>query len=125
MDTRGKTNAEFRNEVNEALARHEMNFDQVNTTLQTVLTEIQALHATRNSHTCPPEVNSLAHEGSSHLPHAISFAANNHSLPSSLKLQFPKFSGEDPMGWIYKAEQYFEYQNIGADQQVQLASFHL
>lgn len=29
------------------------------------------------------------------------------------------------MGWIYKAEQYFEFQNIPAEQQVQLASFHL
>ncbi|WKA03393.1 hypothetical protein VitviT2T_021504 [Vitis vinifera] len=43
MDTRGKTNAEFRNEVNEALARHESSFDQVNATLQAVLTELQAL----------------------------------------------------------------------------------
>ncbi|KAA8539377.1 hypothetical protein F0562_026069 [Nyssa sinensis] len=126
MDTRGKTNAEFRNEVNEALARHESNFDQVNTTLQTVLTEIQALRSTRSSHACPPEVNPMAQEGSSHHPHATPSAAGyNHSPPSSLKLQFPKFNGEDPMGWIYKAEQYFEYQGIRADQRVQLASFHL
>ncbi|KAA8540964.1 hypothetical protein F0562_024898 [Nyssa sinensis] len=126
MDTRGKTNVEFRNEVNEALARHESNFDQVNTTLQTVLTEIQALRSTRSSHACPPEVNPMAQEGSSHHPHATPSAAGyNHSPPSSLKLQFPKFNGEDPMRWIYKAEQYFEYQGIRADQRVQLASFHL
>ncbi|KAA8536794.1 hypothetical protein F0562_029272 [Nyssa sinensis] len=126
MNTRGKTNAEFRNEVTEALARHESNFDQVNTTLQTVLTEIQALRSTRSSHACPPEVNPMAQQGSSHHPHATPSAAGyNHSPPSSLKLQFPKFNGEDPMGWIYKAEQYFEYQGIRADQRVQLASFHL
>ncbi|RVX19461.1 hypothetical protein CK203_008788 [Vitis vinifera] len=29
MDTRGKTNAKFRNEVNEILARHKTNFDQL------------------------------------------------------------------------------------------------
>ncbi|KAK2654522.1 hypothetical protein Ddye_014378 [Dipteronia dyeriana] len=29
------------------------------------------------------------------------------------------------MGWIYKAEQYFDFKNIAADHQVQLASFHL
>ena len=29
------------------------------------------------------------------------------------------------MGWIYKAEQYFQFQNIGPDQQVHFASFHL
>jgi hypothetical protein len=40
MDTRGKSNAEFRNEVNEVLLRHEPSFDQVNATLQVVLTEL-------------------------------------------------------------------------------------
>ena len=49
MDTRGKTNAEFRNEVNEALARHESSFDQVNATLQAVLMELQALRVTRTA----------------------------------------------------------------------------
>ena len=34
MDTRGKTNAEFRNDVNEILARHDTSFDQVNAVLQ-------------------------------------------------------------------------------------------
>ena len=43
MDTRGKSNAEFRNDVNEALARHESNFDQINDSLHKVLTELQAL----------------------------------------------------------------------------------
>ncbi|KAL9454589.1 hypothetical protein AB3S75_010065 [Citrus x aurantiifolia] len=40
MDTRGKTNAEFRSQVNKILARHESSFDQVNATLQTVLIEL-------------------------------------------------------------------------------------
>ncbi|RVW24893.1 hypothetical protein CK203_079475 [Vitis vinifera] len=79
MDTRGKTNAEFRNEVNEALARHESSFDKVNATLQAVLRELQAL----------------------------------------------RIHGEDPINWIYRAEQYFEFQNIVAETQVQLASFIL
>ena len=32
---------------------------------------------------------------------------------------------DDPTGWIYKVEQYFEFRNIALEQQVQLASFHL
>jgi hypothetical protein len=40
MDTREKSNAKFRSEVNETLARHESNFDQVHDTLQTILTEL-------------------------------------------------------------------------------------
>jgi len=43
MDTRGKMNAEFHNNVNKILARHEINFDLVNIALQMVLTELQAL----------------------------------------------------------------------------------
>ena len=48
MDTRGKTNAEFRNDVTTTLARHEARFDQVNAALQAVLTELQALCHSRN-----------------------------------------------------------------------------
>ena len=53
MDTRGKTNAEFRNEVSEILTRHESSFDhltnnitQINNTLQSVMAELQALKTT-------------------------------------------------------------------------------
>ncbi|KAL5849790.1 hypothetical protein ACOSQ4_007803 [Xanthoceras sorbifolium] len=48
METRGKTNVEFRNEANETLGRHESNFDQLNGTLQTVLTELQSLRIAQN-----------------------------------------------------------------------------
>jgi hypothetical protein len=41
-------------------------------------------------------------------------------------LNFPINRGdEDPIGWIFKAEQYFEFKGIEHTQQVQLASFHL
>ncbi|KAJ0836439.1 putative nucleotidyltransferase, Ribonuclease H [Helianthus annuus] len=43
-----------------------------------------------------------------------------------LKLIFPRFNGDhDPTGWIYQAEQFFDFQKITEDDQVQLASFHL
>jgi len=41
-------------------------------------------------------------------------------------LNFPIYHGdENPTGWIFKAEQYFEFKGIEPTQQVQLASFHL
>nr|TKR84798.1 hypothetical protein D5086_0000254370 [Populus alba] len=67
IDTRGKSNAEFRNEVNEALARHESNFDQVNGTLQTILTELQALRVSRSPRMNPLELNPFAPTESSGL----------------------------------------------------------
>ncbi|GJZ37165.1 transposon ty3-G gag-pol polyprotein [Tanacetum coccineum] len=42
-----------------------------------------------------------------------------------LKLHFPRFSGDDPTGWVYQAEQYFDFQKVAAEDQVNLASFHL
>ena len=41
------------------------------------------------------------------------------------RLDFPHFNGEDPTGWIYKAEQFFHYQRTTAEEKVVLASFHL
>jgi hypothetical protein len=124
MDTRGKTNAEFRSDVNEILARHEISFDQVNATLQAVLTELQALRASRSQNNNSSETNPFARDESSH-PHTSRSNTTKDYSHHNLKLSFPKFNGDDPTGWIYKAEQYFEFQNIALDQQVQLASFHL
>ncbi|KAJ0668240.1 putative nucleotidyltransferase, Ribonuclease H [Helianthus annuus] len=54
---------------------------------------------------------------------AVIVPGNEHK--PYLKLHFPRFSGDDPMGWIYQAEQYFEFQQVPDADQVQLASFHL
>nr|GEW84268.1 transposon Ty3-G Gag-Pol polyprotein [Tanacetum cinerariifolium] len=42
-----------------------------------------------------------------------------------LKLFFPRFSGEDPQGWVYQAEQYLEFQKVAEGDRIALASFHL
>ena len=41
------------------------------------------------------------------------------------RLDFPRFDGENPTGWIYKAEQFFHYQRTEPNEKVLLASFHL
>lgn len=125
MDTRGKTNAEFRNDVTTTLARHEASFDQVNAALQAVLTELQALRHSRNPSSSQPDTNPFAPEETSR-SNAVNERSIHHELPHHrLRLDFPRFNGEDPTGWVYKAEQYFDFKDISPDQQVQLASFHL
>nr|GEU58580.1 hypothetical protein [Tanacetum cinerariifolium] len=42
-----------------------------------------------------------------------------------LKLFLPRFSGEDPQGWVYQAKQYFEFQKVAEGDRIALASFHL
>lgn len=41
------------------------------------------------------------------------------------KLEFPKYSGEDPTEWFNRVDQFFEYQGATEAQKVSLASFHL
>ena len=126
MDTRGKTNVEFCNEVNETLVRHKASFDQLNAALQTILIELQTIRTTQRTQAVPPDINPFTQESSSHRAIGPSFVASfDHPHPPQLKLYFPKFNGEDPIGWVYRAEQYFEFQNIRAAQRVLLAAFHL
>ncbi|GFZ14270.1 hypothetical protein Acr_24g0004600 [Actinidia rufa] len=92
MDTRGKSNTEFRSEVSEVLARHESSFDQIHATLQTILTDLQALKAQTNISTTG-DVNPFAVGDASQTtkPYPQPRTPN-----STLKLHFPKFTGEDP-----------------------------
>ena len=48
-------------------------------------------------------------------------------LPVShtMKLEFPRFFGEDPTSWVYKANQYFRYYNTPIGEKLMLASFHM
>lgn len=41
-------------------------------------------------------------------------------------MDFPRFNeGDDMLGWIYKAEHYFNFFNIDDAKKVKLASFHM
>ncbi|KAL5739480.1 hypothetical protein ACOSQ2_028660 [Xanthoceras sorbifolium] len=130
MDTRSKTHAEFRVKVTEALARHDTNFNELNQNFG----RLQAMRLAQSNRTpdqfhCTPdrEVNPFA--AADNFPDRPStsnppMTDRNHT---NLKLNFPTYAGEgeDPTGWIFKAEQYFKFKNIDASQNVQLASFHL
>jgi len=43
----------------------------------------------------------------------------------NLKLEFPRFHGEDPTCWIYKTNQFFSYHSTPEHQKVIMASYHL
>ncbi|XP_077217922.1 uncharacterized protein LOC143852425 [Tasmannia lanceolata] len=40
-------------------------------------------------------------------------------------MDVPKFDGTDPIGWIFKIEQFFNYYSTLEDQQLTIASFNL
>ncbi|KAL9426907.1 hypothetical protein AB3S75_033647 [Citrus x aurantiifolia] len=70
---------------------------------------------------------------SSHHEHAASSRPRREEsgrelqqFPSRLaKLEFPRYSGDDPTEWFNRVTQFFDYQETTNDQRVVLASFHL
>ncbi len=42
-----------------------------------------------------------------------------------LRLDFPRFDGEDPEGWSYRASQFFDYYSITDVQRFTISSFHM
>ncbi|XP_042950388.1 uncharacterized protein LOC122282508 [Carya illinoinensis] len=53
------------------------------------------------------------------------FDGNGGIHARSLRLDFPKFDGTEPMEWILKAQQFFAYFKTPEDQKLQIAFFHM
>jgi len=45
--------------------------------------------------------------------------------PISVRLDFPLFDGEDPETWCCRAEEFFGYYNIPAEQRLSISAFHM
>ncbi|GJZ70943.1 hypothetical protein Tco_0634794, partial [Tanacetum coccineum] len=69
-----------------------------------------ALRTSRGDNHTHPEINPFFTGETSSSASSERRAPHNHHL----KLQFPKFDGKDPTGFIFEAEQYFQFQNVGA-----------
>ncbi|CAH9137039.1 unnamed protein product [Cuscuta epithymum] len=112
MDTRAKSNAEFRQDMQEAIARHDNQFAQIAATLQAINVELRVGRIAREQAELQME-NPFADE-----------RTRNSPQPHDPKARFPKFDGGDPSGWLYQAEQYFEYYDVAPDLQVKLVSMN-
>ena len=42
-----------------------------------------------------------------------------------IKLVMPRFDGSDPLGWIFKAEQYFNFHDASDEQRLSISSFYM
>lgn len=43
----------------------------------------------------------------------------------NVKIDFPRFDGNDPLDWVFKAEQFFEYYATSDDQRMKISSVHM
>ncbi|PNX94328.1 Ty3/gypsy retrotransposon protein, partial [Trifolium pratense] len=44
---------------------------------------------------------------------------------TSIKLDIPRFDGSDPLGWIFKINQFFDYHTTPEEQRLRIASFYM
>ncbi|KAL4197196.1 hypothetical protein AMTRI_Chr04g249880 [Amborella trichopoda] len=69
-----------------------------------------------------------SHTGKMHMrpfPNGSSGSVGTY-LPRMVKLDFPKFNGEeDPTSWVRRADQFFEFHHTPEEDRVPLASFNL
>jgi len=54
-----------------------------------------------------------------HLPPRPPVPASNHRM----KLEVPRFDGTDPLGWIFKINQFFEYHGTADHDRLTIAGF--
>jgi len=47
------------------------------------------------------------------------------ALNHRIKLDVPRFDGSDPLGWIFKINQFFEYHGTPKQEHLTLASFYM
>ncbi|XP_020232880.1 uncharacterized protein LOC109813157 [Cajanus cajan] len=54
-------------------------------------------------------------------------ASDSSSSPQKhfLKLDVPRFDGADPLGWIFKISQFFDYHETPPEERITVASFYL
>ena len=87
--------------------------------LEVVASNVQTLVQMKTKH------NSGDSEGSKRQMTNPLFEDNGGIQTRAVRLDFPKFNGEDPSGWVYRADQFFNYHQTNPHHRVLLASFHM
>ena len=105
------------NMVNEAIASLCITSNHHNKDIEEIQ-KIQGLHI-RTLNEMNQNINAILHklnsqDGNQHSPQRNvqpnpSPSSSTLSLEKPMKLDFPHFSGDDPVSWVYKANQYFGY----------------
>lgn len=42
-----------------------------------------------------------------------------------MKVEVPRFKGEEPEDWIFKIKEFFEIYGVPSEQRIKIASFHM
>lgn len=101
------------------------NTDYLAATLQQILDNQQAFQ--QNLANLTTEVTQLRNRMGPPGFGLVTAANNTHHpyAPTSIKLDIPRFDGKDPLNWIFKINQFFEFHHTTEDQRLSLASFYM
>ncbi|KAK2990607.1 hypothetical protein RJ640_019887 [Escallonia rubra] len=140
-------NHEFQEAMGKRLAAYDVRMASVEATMGDLQRSNSALHqsfsdlkleladfmAQMNARTEPNHKTNAERGEPSHKHNRLEFRLQQNTPPPHTgnlpppklpKLSFPRFSGDDPRGWVRKAEQYFELCPIHEDYKVPYASVH-
>ncbi|XP_061356960.1 uncharacterized protein LOC133301350 [Gastrolobium bilobum] len=106
-DSTTKTSTQI-SELTEQTNQTVLRLNEVQTTLTTLLGRLDQLTLSNNTNSSntPP-----------YFPPVLQ--------PRAFKLEFPRFNGSDPSGWLFKATQFFDFHNTPQHQKLQITSFHM
>ena len=76
------------------------------------------------SHKIDDLINHLAHPTPA-IPSSLPRVYPNPAQQHRLKLEVPRFDGTDPIGWIFKVNQFFDYHRTPKHKRLQIASFYM
>jgi hypothetical protein len=109
-------------EIKESTQRLEQSMKE---TIATALKEAMAFASTETEAEPPHQAweTMASHSPPQHC-HAHHHRKDGHSY-QPMKMEFPRFHDDDPIVWLDRATQFFEYQHIGEGQKITLATFYL
>ena len=95
--------------------------DAVTSLWQTLLETVQGITEAANNwrqipQSSPPRTSS---------PIVTNPQQDSTMIPKAVRLEFPRFKGENPSSWVYKANQFFHLYNTPVNQKILLASYHM
>lgn len=114
----------------EELTQSKVNSDRLEDSITKLITHQLSLRETL--HTMTLKLDELIHklataESSGHSPSSSTAIPPPFSPSSShgMKLEVPRFDGTNPLGWIFKINQFFEFHSNPNHERLTIASFYM
>ena len=114
--------------INESLSllktttdHHGHSLQEINKQLNAISLALQKLMEVEEQRLQQP----MSSKSSSPSPNARVVSLPISHMTKSVRLDFPRFKGDDPASWVYKSNQYFSFYQTPFHERLLMASFHM